>query len=361
MSELNSIINVMINRLTKPIGQKGFGTILIIGPNATFSDRIKFYDDSSLTAIAADLTGGIAAMEYLMAQAIFAQTPHVNQIAIGKKLIGDASYEAALDAILVESRDFYGVLCAVRTVADQKSVAKWVQANERVCVLSSDEPNIIGQTEVADTTSIAYEVKHGAYDRTSVIYHSTADTECVDAGLLGYLLSLTPGSYTGAFKTVAGAGTDKLNASQSKNAHDKYCSTYEEIAERNVLLFSWTGSGEYIDIIVLADWTKSRITENNFAVLANTLKNPFTDGGITAHENATRQILQIGVDNQGFSPMSFDKVTGKQTGGYSTTFPKASSVSAVDKAARRLTNAKFKAFLAGAIHTVAIEGTISYE
>lgn len=360
MSELNSIIIVTINRLTKPIGQKGFGTILIVGPNATFSDRIKFYDDSSLAAIAADLTGTTTAMEYLMAQAIFSQTPHVNQIAIGKKLVGDASYEAALDAILLESSDFYGVLCAARTTADQKSTAKWVQANERILVVSNDDANIIGQAEGADTTSIAYEVKHGAYDRTAVIYHSKADTECVDAGLLGYLLALTPGSYTGAFKTVAGASVDKLNATQSKNAHDKYCSTYEEIAERNIILFSWTGSGEYIDIIVFADWVKARVTENNYAVLVNTLKNPFTDGGITAHENATAQILQIGIDNGGFSPKSFDKATGAQTGGFYTTFPKASAVPALDKAARKLTGAKFKGFLAGAIHTVAIEGTISF-
>jgi len=361
MSDLNSIITVTIDRLTKPIGQKGFGTILIVGANATFSDRIKYYDDDSPAAIAADLTGGTAAMEYLMASAIFEQTPHVNQIAIGKKLVGDTAYEDALNAILLESGDFYGVLCAVRTVADQKSVAKWVQANARYFVCTSDEANIIGQTVGADTTSIAHEISHSAYDRSTVIYHAEADTECLDAGLLGYLLSLQPGSYTGAIKTIAGCSTNKLNATQSKNAHDKFCSTYEEIAERNALLFSWNGTGEYLDIIVFADWLKARLTENNFKVLANAPKNPFTDAGITAHENATRQILQMGIDSGGLSPMSYDKTTGVQTGGYSTTFPKAANVSAIDKAARKLTNAKFKGWLAGAIHNVEIAGTISYE
>jgi hypothetical protein len=361
MSELNSIINVTINRLTKPIGQAGFGTPLIVGPNATFVERIKFYTENEMVALAAALTGGTAAMEYLMADTIFSQTPHVNQIAIGKKVIGDTAYEDALNAILLESNDFYGVLCAVRTTADQKSVAKWVQANGRACILSSDDANIIGQTESGDTTSIAHEIKHNAYDRTTVIYHAEADTECLDAGSMGYLLALQPGSYTGAFKTFAGCSTNKLNATQTKNAHDKYCSTYEEIAERNMLLFGWTGSGEYFDIIVFADWVKARLTENNFKVLANAVKNPFTDAGITAHENATRQILQMGIDAGGFSPMSYDKTTGVQTGGYSTTFPKSSSISAIDKAARSLTNCKFKGWLAGAIHTVAIEGTIAFE
>lgn len=361
MSELNSIINVTITRLTKPIGQKGFATLLIVGPNGTFSGRAKAYTDSDLATLATELTGGDDAPEYGMAAAVFAQTPHINQVLVGKKLVGDTDYTAALNAILLETRDFYGVVCVSRLVADQEDVANWVQSNERICVLSSDDANIIGQTEGDDTTTIAHIVKSETLDRSSVIYHSAADTEYADAALLGYILSLTPGSYTGAFKSLSGVSVDKLNATQSKNAHDKYASTYEEIAERNVLLFSWVGSGEYVDIIVFADWLKARITENNFIVLANTLKNPFTDGGITAHENATRQYLQIGIDNGGLSPMSYDKVTGKQTGGFSTTFPKASSIPVNDKALRKLTGAKFKGFLAGAIHTVAIEGTLSYE
>jgi len=360
MSELNSIITVTINRLTKPLGQVGFATLLIVGPNATFVSRTKLYSDSELAALAADLTNGVDDPEYKMAAAVFAQTPHINQVMIGKQILADADYTETLNEILLETRNFYGVVCTSRTVGDQEDVAQWVQSNERVGVFASADADIIDTTEVADTTSIAALIKAQALDRSMAIYHSKAATEYADAALLGYILSLTPGTYTGAFKTLAGITVDDLNTTKSGNAHDKYCSTYEEIGERNMLLFSWTGSGEYLDIIIFADWVKARVAENNFAVLANTLKNPFTDGGITAHENATRQILQIGMDNTGFTPMEYNKITGAQIGGYSTTFPKASSVGAVDKAARRLTNAKFKGWLAGAIHTVAIEGTITY-
>jgi len=361
MSELNSIINVTISRLTSPIGQKGFGTVCILGTNATFSPRAKFYSSTEMATLAAELTGTTGAAEYKMAQAIFSQSPHGLLVMVGKKIQGDTDYEDALDAILLYTSDFYGVVCTSRLVADQKSVAKWVQANERIAVFSSDEANIVDQTLANDSTSIAYEIKHAAYDRSAVVYHSLADTEFLDAAILGWCLSLTPGSYTVAHKTFSGITVDDLNATQSKNAQDKYCSTYEEIADRNVLLFGWVGTGEYIDIIVLADWTKQRIAENNFLVLANNIKMPFTDAGITAHENATRQILQIGMDNGGFTPMAYDRVTGAQTGGFSTTFPKASEVPILDKAARKLTGARFKAWLAGAIHTVAIEGVITLE
>lgn len=351
----SGIIKVDITRETKPIGQKGFGTILIVGTGATFTQRINFYTDPD--DIAAVVTGGTASMEYIMASTIFSQNPHITTVAIGKKLVDDDTYEDTLAAIKAENADFYGVLLASRVLAEQKEVVQWVQANARVCAIASADVNIPGQPAEVDLTSIARFVKAGSYDRTCVIYHSQAATQAVDAGLLGLILSYDPGSYTGAFKSIAGCTVDKLSETARKNCHAKYASTYQAVAEVPVLLYSYVGTGEFIDIIIFADWLTARIAEANFRLLATTKKMSYNE--ITSFETATKQVLDRGQKNKGISETEFDKATGLQIGGYMTNFPRSRDIPQNDKALRKLTNAKFKAYLAGAVHSVAIEGTLT--
>lgn len=366
MSTMEGIVKVTITRETKPVSQQGFGTILIVGPNATFVNRIKYYTD--LASIAADLTGGTAALEYIAAEAIFSQNPRVTRVAIGKKLVGDADYKAALDAIKLESLDFYGVILANRTQSDQEDVMEWVQANERLCAMASAGTDIgggvidfIDEADGVDNSSIAYFAKTNSLDRTSAFYSAAAATKFVDAAYLGKILPLTPGSYTGMFKQLAGVPVDNLNETQSGNVHDKFANTYEEIGENNIVIEGFVSTGEFTDIIVFQDWLKARITENVFSLLVNELKVPFTDAGITAIQNAIEQVLKIGQDNGGISPFAYDKSTkpATQIGGYVTSVPAIGSIPAGDKTQRVLKSVLFTAWLAGAIHAVEIEGVLT--
>lgn len=47
--------------------------------------------------------------------------------------------------------------------------------------------------------------------------------------------------------------------------------------------------------------------------------------------------------------------------GYTTTVPRSASLTASEKASRKLTGCSFMARLAGAIHQVAVTGTLTYE
>lgn len=366
MTTMNQIVNVTITRETKPVSRRGFGTILIVGPNATFAERIKFYTD--LASIAADLTGGENALEYLAAAAVFGQNPRVLQVAIGKKEVGDADYTAALNAIVTENPNWYGVILANRTVADQEDVMDWVQANERICAMASAGTDqgggvydIIDEADGVDDSSIAYYAKTNSLDRTSVFYSADAATEFLDAGYLGRILPLTPGSYTGMFKTIAGVPVDTLTATQSKNVHDKFANTYEEIGEVNIVLNGYVSTGEFTDIIIFQDWLKARIAENVFGGMVNELKIPYTDGGITAVQSLLDQVLKIGQDNGGISPFAYDASTKPPTqiGGYISTVPALADVPTGDKTARILNNVEFIAWLAGAIHNVVINGVLT--
>lgn len=366
MSTMDQIVQVTITRETKPVSQQGFGTILIVGPNATFLGRIQYYTD--LASIAADLTGGTSDPEYLAAEAIFSQNPRVLRVAIGRKDVGDADYTVALNTIVLENPDWYGVILASRTITDQEDVMDWVQANERLCSMATAGTDqgggvidIIDEADGVDDSSIAYYAKNGSLDRTSVFYSATAVTKYADAAYLGTILPLTPGSYTGAFKSLSAIPVDTLTQTQSQNVHDKFANTFEEIGENNIVLLGYVSTGEYTDIIVFQDWLKARITENVFSVLVNQLKVPYTDAGIAAIQSALIQVLQLGLDNGGISPFAYDSSTTPpaQIGGYITSVPALAGIPAIDKTSRTLNNVNFTAWLAGAIHKVVIEGVLT--
>ena len=78
-------------------------------------------------------------------------------------------------------------------------------------------------------------------------------------------------------------------------------------------------------------------------------KVPFTDPGIAQVEGAVRGVLNQSV-GQGI--LSEDPE-------FTVTVPKAADVSTVDKSNRLLPDVKFTGTLAGAIHEVDIDGTVS--
>jgi len=79
--EISEIVDVNITIQDKTVSQAGFGTMLILGDNATFPERIRYY--ASTADVADDFL--ITDEEYLAAQAAFSQQPQVRQIAIGRR------------------------------------------------------------------------------------------------------------------------------------------------------------------------------------------------------------------------------------------------------------------------------------
>jgi len=364
MSEINQIVTVNITRQTQAVAQASFGIINIVGPNSTTGNRLDFY--TSAADVAANVTGGTAALEYLAASIIFSQNPTVQKIAISKKEVGDADYTAALDAIKLIDDTWYGLILASRVVAEQQDVADWAQANKKVACFASSGADIGGgvidykdQADGVDTTSIGYYLKNNALSKSAGIYSATAATKFVDAGLLGVILPKTPGTYTAAFKTIAGASADTLTPTQSTNIQAKYSSTYTEVGGKNLLLFSKVGDGDYLDTVIFVDWLESRIAENVFGLLAREDKVPFFDKGVSQVQSEVNQILSVAQTNKALTPNAFDPDTGAQTGGYVINVPQASSIPTNDKASRFLSGITFTAWYSGAVHTVQINGVVT--
>lgn len=268
------------------------------------------------------------------------------------------TYATALTAINTEQSDWYGIAAATRTTAKQILVADWTETNKRFFIVGSGDFHIIDQADGVDTTSIAYYAKADSLDRTAVIYSAVAATKGIEAAYFGKLLTLDPGAYTGMFKTLATITVDTLTSTQSTNARDKNANVYESIGGVNITQEGKVGSGEFIDVIIFIDWLTARVQESVYATLVNMPKVPYTNVGITMVESAIEQPLIVGQNRGGISPTLFDD-DDVQIGGYVISVPALADVPTADKTARLLQDVNFTAWLAGAIHTVQINGVVT--
>lgn len=351
---IRDIVNVTITRETRAVSQQGFGTVLIVGPNPTF-DRIKYYSGSTaLTDLAADLTGGSAAAEYLAAALLMSQSPKPVMFAVGRKKSGDASYADALAEIQAVDDDWYGVLITSRTQSDVLSAAGWVEASEspKIMGTASAEADLIGKTlaeEVSVPSSTPYKIKALGYVRTFCFYHASAATVYIEAAAFGKVVTQDPGSYTLKFKSFSGVTSDDLNPTQAKNAHDKYCNTYEPVGGVDIVQDGWVSGAEFLDVMIFVDWLQARITERVYSKLVNLPKVPFTDAGVAVIEGEVKAQLQEGIDVGGIASDPAPVVE----------VPLVADVSDNDKATRTLPDVEFSATLAGAIHFVTVEGKVT--
>lgn len=261
----------------------------------------------------------------------------------------DPGLATDLDAILVEDHSWYAVLHPFNSKACVTAIAGWAESNKRLFIAQTQDSDVINLALVSDTGGSETVAKAVMSDfRTALIYHPYTGA-FADGAWAGACLPLDPGSETWAFKTLAGVDAVSLTATQRTNALAKNANVYETVAGVNITEEGKVSGDEYIDVIRFRDWLEARISEEVFGALARMKKVPFTDGGISVIQGIIKAQLQAAVASGGIAADPAPTVT----------VPRASAVSANDKAARRLTGVKFDAVLAGAIHAVSISGVIT--
>jgi len=445
MAPLNEIVEVQITRGSVNISQVGFGTIMILGSNPNFKERLQFFSD--LPSVADAVHGGTAALEYKAAQAIFSQNPKCTRIALGHRgsditvtftgtisggsvvaivnghtltqaysasrdgtltalaaliaavdgitsasysdgsgimqIVGDAgtviglriaphvygndtldftiattaveTAPNALNKIVEYNNDWYGFILTARGGA-QEDAAEWAEAADmKIFVTATPDPDTL---DPGDNSSLGYDLKTLGCLKTQVRYAAKAATEFPDAAMLGKILPYNPGSYTAAFKSLAGVSTDLLTTTERAACFSKNVDVYEYVGGANITRNGKVAGGEYLDVMIFIDWLQARCTEAIYRLLISNLKIPYTEAGIAAVENALTQPLKAGQNAGGISPTAFDD-QGVQIGGFYIEVPRLQDVPTIDKTNRTLNDVKFVAFLAGAIQIVKVMGTVT--
>lgn len=257
---------------------------------------------------------------------------------------GSPTFATDLAAVINENNDWYSLHPTNHSHAVIAAAAAAIEALKKILVVSSGDDDI----PTAATDDIASTLATSAYARTALMFHPEP-YKFAGAAWAGKILPKDPGSVTWKFKTLAGIPVYVLSGAEEGYVRGKYCNYYTAIAGTSITQDGWTSAGEFIDITRGTDWFRARLQERIFGHLAAQDKIPFTDIGVGVIEADVRAQIRQGIANTFLA----------ETPEPSVTVPAVADVSDADKANRYLPDVTFEATLAGAIHSLKIEGVIS--
>lgn len=267
-----------------------------------------------------------------------------------KDVTADAGFAANIALIAADDNDWYGMALALTSKAYNEAAALWSQANGKIFLPMSADFDLADATVTAG--DLGSDLLALSYTRMWGLWHNfIAGTEWGNAAWLSSTLSFEPGNATAALKTLPGISADTLTAGQMAGITAKRWSRYMVQGGIAVTFESLTPSGRFIDVTRFADWLDITIKLAVFAVLVNDPKVPYTASGLAKIEGAIRGALKQGqtAPNDGLTT-DVDPVV--------TIAPVAQQAPS-DRATRRLRQIKWSAQLSGALHGLAISGTLS--
>jgi hypothetical protein len=346
---LDNIVKVTVTRQTAAPATASFSEHLTaaefdpagITPVFDADHRVRMFSGMDEVAEAGFDTNSFV---YRAALKQFSQSPHIGTLYVGLKLPTE-NWQAALSAILASNNDWYALTVSTRSMTDQQEVAEWVQANEKLCIIATGDPNAVN----AESGDIGDWAKTMNLDRTAVFFHPDTDTPddpIPEAAYFGKMLSKHPGSATWALKSLQAVPDYRLTGGQAKTAFEKNISTYTSVAGIPITSDGRVASGEYIDVIHGLDWLKALIQNRVFTPMVQRDKIPFTDTGIQIIVSQLRSALDEGIRRELLAA-------------YNISVPKVSAIPANFRGQRTLPDVNFTASLAGAIHRVVINGTVT--
>ena len=345
-------------RLTPTVTTEGFVyRITVNGTPLTYTVLAAATTTTIATALAA-LIDPLAGVSATSAAANVTVTPQVATTLVSleswsaellvQDLTADPGIAADLTAIDLADPDWYCLALDSNSEAEVIAAAVWVEANGKLFVAQSGDSDAL---DGASTTDVVYLLKNSAYGRTAAFWHPSIVAQWFALGIAAQRMTAQPGSDTWAYKTARAVAMGRtLTATERTNVLAKNATIYELNAGNNVTVGGKVAGGEWIDIVRGLDWLNARIRERVFGVQIATPKVPYTQAGIDTIAEAVNGVLDVAA-----SPA----VQLINNGTQSVLVPKLKDVSASDKQNRRLSNLQWSAQLAGAIHLVTVNGTVT--
>ena len=275
---------------------------------------------------------------------------------LGIDSVADGTITTGMTAIKAADNDFYGVVLASHEKQDILDMAAYVETQTMLFGTSTDEAGAYAQ---ASTDDVLSQLKNNEYYRTFCDVRKDA-SDYEESAKMARCFAIDPGGETWALKSLASVKTDGWTETEYTTIKNKNGNTYEKVRNISVTQNGKVVAGEWIDIIRFRDWLVEEIQTNVFTLLKNNDKVPYTDAGIAMVENVVRKALEDGQDRGGIAPTEYDE-NNNENPGFVLTVPLSSEITPTQKATRDLKDIKFTARMAGAIHTVEIKGSFTYE
>lgn len=251
-------------------------------------------------------------------------------------------YATILNNLINANANWYGLAIEDMDSSNVQAAAAWAEANAVVFIANSGDI-----AEINGSSVVGAALKAAAYKRTGLLWTGTPQNYSA-AAWLGVMLPFTPGSATWMFKTLAGVTVDALSPTQRANLDAQNTNHYDAIAGINITRYGMAAGGQYLDIQIGTDWLSATMKTAVYGSLANAPKVPYTDVGIATITGQMKAVLAQGVRNNFLAE------------GTTTVTPQTvANASTADKGNRVLNNMQFGARMAGAVHKVIIQGSLS--
>lgn len=353
MANIDRIVKVFISLRTTAIAQQNFNDLLLYGvftPAGTEKVAIITEPDELLDTYGCVSTDPI----YLAAQVAFSQIPHLGRIFIG---LDSGSPSTDLNAIQNENNDWYGICDTKHDETRALLIGQWVESHEKLFVTALHDPNN-ASAPGTDTTSVGHILMQNNLFRTAWWY--VADVKNFpDVAIAVKSFTKYPGQETWANQRLADVPYYKLNETAAQNIFAKNGNTFEPFRNISITQNGKVAGGEWIDVIRFRDWLCEEIKIRIFQQMVDN-RIPYTDPGIAIIRSRLTEALDFGVARGGIAPPEVNS-EGDFVPSYEVRVPLSMEVPINDKANRILRDVYFTARLAGAIHVVEIQGTLTYE
>ena len=274
-----------------------------------------------------------AGTAYGMANTIFAQNPTVSLLKIGFTKPGPLS--TALKAICDIDSDFYGVLLPPD--------ADLIKLGDVIALLESKR--LILGLDVNDKNKEA--IKGLKSDRIFCIYNP--GSEYLAAAWMGKMLPEAPGSSSWAYRELTKALSYSLSANAAIDLEKSNINRYINIKGVGITLDGRMTSGRFIDITHGIDWLHARIQERLFRLLLINKKIPYTLKGIDLIRSEIIAQLKEAVYQGVLADNPEPEVST----------PTIEDIDKQTRGDRILPKVRFCGRLAGAIHRIEIQGTVT--
>lgn len=260
----------------------------------------------------------------------------------------DPGLAADLALISDEDDDWYGLaLVCPNSDAIVKAAALYIEAKSKIFIPQLCDWDVIDAGQTGDTGS---DLKLLSYARTAWIWHRyIGGSEWASVAWLAIQLAPDPGSATAAHKTLAGVSADDLRAGELTAIQNKNGTWYTTKHGIAITFEGKAPGGRFIDTTRFVDWLIETIQVDVYALLVNNPKLPYDNSGI----QSVKSTVEIGL------------YKGQKVGGIAlspepvVTVPDVLGTDVADRALRILRDVKFNCRLAGALHRVVVQGTVS--
>jgi len=258
---------------------------------------------------------------------------------------------------IAEATNGWYVACAAGIAeSEYQAMAEWTEAHTKMFSYTflSD----------VDPVSDVFMRSHGWFGRES------DEQEIEDVPQSNYYmhvaatvtgLSFPAGSETWANQRVSAVLPSNISTSLEIELIQGNSNVIMRRGGRIITLGGRVRGGEFIDIIRSRDWLQNDMQLRIFNLLIMRSKVPYTDNGIALIENQMRASLLAAQTRGIVAPAEYNLDDESTMPGFVVSVPRAASISATQRASRVLIDCKFTARLAGAIHVVRVDGTLTYE